>query len=84
MNTGDLIQIGEVMNNPPVTLLSVNQRKAQSDENGIDPREIDKVSSEVAGMIGRWNLFRKFIIEALAVNFVLPISSQRLLIASQG
>ncbi|TEB36091.1 COG4-domain-containing protein [Coprinellus micaceus] len=60
-------KLGEILSNPPVTLLSLNQRKAQTqaDENAIDPREIDKVLSEVAGMIGRWNLFRKFIMEAL-------------------
>ena len=61
-----------------MTLLSLNQRKAQTqaDENAIDPREIDKVLSEVAGMIGRWNLFRKFIMEALTVRPFLsfPIS----------
>ncbi|KAF5324851.1 hypothetical protein D9611_004444 [Ephemerocybe angulata] len=59
-------KIGEVLSNPPTTLLSMNQRKAQTtDDNAIDPIEIDKVLSEVAGMIGRWNLFRKFITEAL-------------------
>jgi len=38
-----------------------------ADEGVIDPREIDKVLSEVAGMMGRWNLFRKFLSEALKV-----------------
>lgn len=59
-----------------MTLLSLNQRKAQTqaDENAIDPREIDKVLSEVAGMIGRWNLFRKFIMEALTVRRFVPFS----------
>lgn len=60
-------KLGEVLSSPPVTLLSPNQRKPQAsvEEGGIDPREIDKILSEVAGMIGRWNLFRKFIMEAL-------------------
>ncbi|KAF8448083.1 COG4 transport protein-domain-containing protein [Boletus edulis BED1] len=31
----------------------------------IDPREIDKTLSEIAGMSGRWNLFRKFLVEQL-------------------
>ncbi|EMD34512.1 hypothetical protein CERSUDRAFT_117357 [Gelatoporia subvermispora B] len=30
------------------------------DEDIIDPREIDKVLTEIAGMSGRWALFRKF------------------------
>ncbi|RXW21014.1 hypothetical protein EST38_g4842 [Candolleomyces aberdarensis] len=60
-------KIGEVVSSPPITLLSINQRRAaqQTEDNAIDPREIDKVLSEVSGMIGRWNLFRKFVIEAL-------------------
>jgi len=35
------------------------------DEELVDPREIDKVVSEVAGMAGRWNLFKKFLSESL-------------------
>ncbi|KAJ8462975.1 hypothetical protein ONZ51_g10559 [Trametes cubensis] len=31
----------------------------------VDPREIDKVLSEAAGMSGRWGLFRKFMHERL-------------------
>lgn len=37
----------------------------------MDPREIDKVLSEVAGMSGRWSLFRKFLAEQLQVTTVL-------------
>lgn len=33
----------------------------------IDPREIDKTLSEIAGMSGRWYLFRKFLVERLQV-----------------
>ncbi|KAI0328076.1 COG4-domain-containing protein [Cubamyces sp. BRFM 1775] len=35
------------------------------DEDFVDPREIDKVLSEAAGMSGRWGLFRKFMHERL-------------------
>ncbi|KAI0781305.1 COG4-domain-containing protein [Trametes elegans] len=35
------------------------------DEDLIDPREIDKVLSEAAGMGGRWGLFRKFMHDRL-------------------
>ncbi|CAL1703811.1 unnamed protein product [Somion occarium] len=36
-----------------------------SDEDVVDPREIDKVLTEVAGMAGRWSLFRKFLYNRL-------------------
>jgi hypothetical protein len=36
----------------------------------LDPRDIDKVLSELAGMIGRWRLFRKFITESPKVCFL--------------
>jgi hypothetical protein len=53
-----------------------NPRKPQAspEELAIDPREIDKVLSELAGMIGRWHLFKKFLSEALKVpnNLILP------------
>lgn len=38
-----------------------------SDDDAIDPREIDKVLSELAGMAGRWSLFKKFLMERLRV-----------------
>lgn len=43
------------------------QQTLVGDEAAVDPREIDKVLSEVAGMVGRWNLFKKFLSEALRV-----------------
>ena len=47
-----------------------NRRQPPSttpDEDVVDPREIDKVLSELAGITGRWNLFRKFLSESLKV-----------------
>ncbi|KAL4246511.1 Conserved oligomeric Golgi complex subunit 4 [Abortiporus biennis] len=35
------------------------------DDEGVDPREIDKVLTEASGMAGRWGLFRKFLIDRL-------------------
>ncbi|KAI0668553.1 COG4-domain-containing protein [Trametes maxima] len=35
------------------------------DEELVDPREVDKVLSEAAGMSGRWGLFRKFMHDRL-------------------
>ncbi|KAJ7752135.1 COG4 transport protein-domain-containing protein [Mycena metata] len=60
----------DVSENPPITLVSHNNAKRQQpsmapDEDLVDPREIDKVLTEVAGMAGRWNLFKKFLSESL-------------------
>lgn len=38
------------------------------DEDLVDPREIDKALSELAGMTGRWGLFRKFLTEQMSVS----------------
>lgn len=37
-------------------------------EEEIDPRDIDKVLSEVSGIAGRWALFRKFLVERTTVR----------------
>ncbi|KAI0290488.1 COG4-domain-containing protein [Russula brevipes] len=34
-------------------------------EEDVNPREIDKVISEAAGMAGRWNLFKRFLVDRL-------------------
>ncbi|KAJ7489961.1 COG4 transport protein-domain-containing protein [Mycena galericulata] len=62
-------KITDIADNPPLTIMSQNSRRQQAstapDEDLVDPREIDKVLSEVAGMAGRWNLFKKFLSERL-------------------
>jgi hypothetical protein len=65
--------MNDVAENPPLTLTSHNNTRRQQpsmapDEELVDPREIDKVVSEVAGMAGRWNLFKKFLSESLRVH----------------
>ncbi|KZO95834.1 COG4-domain-containing protein [Calocera viscosa TUFC12733] len=35
------------------------------EDGGPDPREIDKVLTEAAGMAGRWGLFRRFLLDRL-------------------
>jgi len=42
-------------------------------EDDVDPREIDKVITEVAGMAGRWNLFRRFLFDRLKVHIFLRL-----------
>ena len=39
------------------------------EEDAVDAREIDKVITEVAGMGGRWGMFRKFLYERLKVSY---------------
>ncbi|KAI0050041.1 COG4-domain-containing protein [Auriscalpium vulgare] len=38
---------------------------AAAPEDEVNPRDIDKVISEAAGMAGRWNLFRRFLLDRL-------------------
>ncbi|KAI6038964.1 COG4 transport protein-domain-containing protein [Pisolithus marmoratus] len=47
------------------TLRKQHPSNATNDEDGLNPREIDKILSEIAGMCGRWSLFRKFLVEQL-------------------
>lgn len=49
----------------PLALNTLRKSAHQTivDEDDPDPREIDKTLSEIAGMSGRWNLFRKFLLE---------------------
>lgn len=65
----DEIQLTEIVNNPPHSLYSSGPPRKQlsGDDIAVDPREIDKVLSEVAGMIGRWQLFKRFLFDALKV-----------------
>jgi len=65
----DDVKLTEAVNNPPHPLYSSNPPKKQlsGDDVVVDPREIDKVLSEVAGMIGRWHLFKRFLFDALKV-----------------
>ncbi len=62
-----IFKLADVLNNPPIPLFSSNARRQPTEETVVDPREIDKVLSEVAAMIGRWHLFKKFLSEALKV-----------------
>lgn len=45
------------------------------DDEQVDAREVDKVLTEVAGMAGRWSLFRKFLYERLKVSKFTYLSS---------
>ena len=40
------------------------------EDDAVDPREIDKVLTEAAGMSGRWGLFRKFMHDRLKVTIL--------------
>ncbi|KAJ7172744.1 COG4 transport protein-domain-containing protein [Mycena filopes] len=63
-------KMADISESPPLTLTSYATARRQQpsmavDEDLVDPREIDKVVTEVAGMAGRWNLFKKFLSESL-------------------
>ena len=38
----------------------MSSTNVEEDDDTPDPREMDKVLTEAAGMSGRWGLFRKF------------------------
>lgn len=67
-------QLAEISNTNFQTLgTSTPIRRAAShasgmEEDSVDPREVDKVLTEVAGMAGRWSLFRKFLYDRLKVT----------------
>ncbi|KAI6167137.1 COG4-domain-containing protein [Pisolithus thermaeus] len=47
------------------TLRKQHSSNTANEDDSPNPREIDKVLSEIAGMCGRWSLFRKFLVEQL-------------------
>ena len=47
------------MRRPPTQLPGIDEE--------VDPREIDKVITEAAGMTSRWSLFRRFLYDRLKV-----------------
>ncbi|KAF8061445.1 COG4 transport protein-domain-containing protein [Lyophyllum atratum] len=68
----------DITNNPPIPMFSPTNRRPlasiNADEAAVDPREIDRVLSELAGMIGRWSLFRKFLLESLCDDTSYPVT----------
>ncbi|KIY51144.1 COG4-domain-containing protein [Fistulina hepatica ATCC 64428] len=55
-------KLSDVKRYPPAPLFSSTMCET---EDAIDPRDIDKVVLEGAGMAGRWNVFRKFLAQSL-------------------
>ena len=51
-------------------------QQAAVQEEAIDPRDIDKVITEAAGMASRWNLFRRFLFDRLKVQ-ILTVHTER-------
>ena len=45
------------------------------DDATVEPREIDKVLAEVAGMIGRWHLFKRFLTDAVKACYSLMLQT---------
>jgi len=46
---------------------SNGRRQQPSEEAVVDPRETDKVLSEIAGMLGRWSMFKRFLLDSSSV-----------------
>lgn len=46
-----------------------------NEEPVIDMRETDKILSEIAGMLGRWSLFKRFLLESMNVGGWAGLSS---------
>lgn len=44
------------------------RKAALISEDGLDPREVDKLLNEIASIAGRWNLFRQFLVDRLSVR----------------
>ncbi|KAF9451228.1 COG4-domain-containing protein, partial [Macrolepiota fuliginosa MF-IS2] len=63
-------KLADIHNNPPIPMFAASGRRQplpqNNEEPAVDPREIDKVLSEIAGMLGRWSLFKKFLLESLS------------------
>jgi conserved oligomeric Golgi complex subunit 4 len=66
----DFVQLQDTANPYFPSLVPAASKKAvaNSDIDAADPREIDKLLSELAGMIGRWSLFRRFLYDRLRVS----------------
>lgn len=62
-----LSQLSDISNSMVPTSTPRKQFPTTVEIDEVDPREIDKTLSEIAGMSGRWNLFRKFLVEQLQV-----------------
>ncbi|KAG8757483.1 hypothetical protein FRC14_002012 [Serendipita sp. 396] len=45
---------------------------AESEEEASNAKEVDKIISEIAGLVGRWGLFRRFLLERLKANGEIP------------
>ncbi|KAJ3877469.1 COG4 transport protein-domain-containing protein [Lentinula edodes] len=61
-------KISDITNNTPMSSMAAAGRRPQAslnqDDELIDPREIDQVIIEMSGMVGRWNLFKKFLLDS--------------------
>lgn len=72
------VKLSQVAADPITTNLLPGNRhvpplSGMADESVIDLRDIDKLLTEVAGMVGRWNLFKKFLTEAFKVCLCLGL-----------
>lgn len=62
-----LSQLSDISSSMAAMSTPRKQTTTTAEVDEVDPREIDKTLSEIAGMSGRWHLFRKFLVEQLQV-----------------
>ncbi|KAK7466940.1 Golgi transport complex subunit 4 [Stygiomarasmius scandens] len=62
-------KLSEVLSSPIPSMISTIGRKPNSgitpDDDTVDPREVDQLLIEMAGMSGRWSLFKNFLLDSL-------------------
>ncbi|THU99354.1 COG4-domain-containing protein [Dendrothele bispora CBS 962.96] len=65
-------KLSEVLSSPIPSMTLAAGRKQNPgttpDDDSIDPRDIDQLLIEMAGMSGRWSLFKNFLLDSLQVN----------------
>ncbi|EGO21633.1 hypothetical protein SERLADRAFT_451655 [Serpula lacrymans var. lacrymans S7.9] len=81
-------KLADVSRSPLSTLNTSSQKQAfhqvSVEDEVIDPREIDKASTEIAGMAGRWSLFRRFLIEQLTDNSAIDEDRDEISVKTQS
>lgn len=80
----NLIQNWEQERNVKSKVSQISLYQGHQGPLALDPRDIDKIISEIATMVGRWNLFELFIAETLNVTVSADADEVRHELSSTG
>jgi hypothetical protein len=80
----NLIQNWEQERNVKSKVSQISLYQGHQGPLALDPRDIDKIISEIATMVGRWNLFELFIAETLNVTVSASADEVRHELSSTG